>query len=159
MGEANPIIRYLIIYPLLYIISFIDAIIDLFTRNSKNKRFSSSKLIDKTKSSATYRSSDSNDLVKLNEPKSNLYLKFQECTTKFPDLDTMGVREIYSIDEEVQENGKKFKKLNMGEYKWMKYSQILKRVDNLANGLLKIGLKSGDNIGNVFILKNLSLFG
>ena len=41
----------------------------------------------------------------------------------------------------------------MGEYKWMKYSQILKRVDNLANGLLKIGLKSGDNIGNVFYKK------
>ena len=152
MSEAKPIIRYLIIYPILYIISFIDTIIEFIIRKSKEKRFSSSKLVEKTDSSTSYRSPYVNDLIKLKEPKSNLYLKFQECTQKFPDLETMGVREIYSIDEEVQENGKKFKKLNMGEYKWMKYLQILNRVDNLANGLLKIGLKSGDNIGNIYIV-------
>jgi len=146
MGEAKPIIRYLIIYPILFIVSLIDTIIDLIFRRSKEKRYSSSKLIEKSKSSTTYRSPHAEDLIKLNEPKCNLYIKFQECTRKFPQLDTLGVREVFSIDEEVQENGKKFKKLNMGEYRWTNYDQILRRVDNLANGLLKIGLKSGDNI-------------
>jgi long-chain acyl-CoA synthetase len=146
MVEAKPIIRYLLIYPLLYIISFIDTIIDLIFRKSKEKLYSSSKQVGKSESSTTYRSPHVSDLIKINEPKCNLYIKFQECTRKFPLIDTLGVREIFAIEEEVQENGKKFKKLNMGEYKWMKYDQILKRVDNLANGLLKIGLKSGDNI-------------
>lgn len=147
MVEANAILRYLLIYPLLYLISFIDSIINLFKNSKKTKQFSSSIQVAKDSSSSTYRSPKGLRLFKLpDDNKLNLYLKFQECTKKYPDLETMGVRELISIDEEVQDNGKTFKKLNQGDYKWMKYSRILKRVDNLANGLLKIGLKSGDNI-------------
>ena len=59
---------------------------------------------------------------------------------------TLGVREVLSIDDEVQSNGKVFKKLSLGSYKWTTYETALKRVDNLSNGLLNLGLKSDQNI-------------
>ena len=39
-----------------------------------------------------------------------------------------------------------FKKLSLGNYKWSTYETVLKRVNNLSNGLLKMGLKSNDSI-------------
>ena len=144
--EINPLLKYLVIYPLLYIVSFIDLIIGLFKGKIKLKNTGTSKLVEQNETSTTYRSSVGDTLTAVHDANSNLYLKFKQCTEKYPELETLGVREIFSIDEELQENGKTFKKFNMGSYKWMKYAHILNRVDHLANGLLKLGLKSGDNV-------------
>ena len=39
-----------------------------------------------------------------------------------------------------------FKKLSLGRYEWSTYETVLKKVNNLSNGLLKIGLKSNESI-------------
>lgn len=64
----------------------------------------------------------------------------------FGDVQTLGTREILSIDDEVQPNGKIFKKYDLGDYKWMSYDGIRKRILNFSNGLLNMGLKPKQNL-------------
>lgn len=52
-----------------------------------------------------------------------------------------------SIDDEIQLNGKVFKKYSLSsDYKWTTYEDVYARVNNLSNGLLSLGLKSNDKI-------------
>ena len=67
-------------------------------------------------------------------------------TKKFWNNKTLGVREILSIDDEVQPNGKVFKKFSLGGYKWSTYETTYEKVNNLSNGLLSLGLKSNDSV-------------
>lgn len=54
--------------------------------------------------------------------------------------------EIFSVEDDVQPTGKVFKKFSLGSYKWSTYETLHKRVNNLSNGLLNIGLKSDESI-------------
>ncbi|CAF0879313.1 unnamed protein product [Brachionus calyciflorus] len=66
---------------------------------------------------------------------------------KFKNRKTLGVREILNVDDTKQQNGKVFKKFKMNdEYKWLSYEEVLEQVDCVANGLLEIGVKSGDKV-------------
>ena len=57
------------------------------------------------------------------------------------------LREILSIDDDVQANGKVFKKFSLSpDYDWVTYEEALKRIRHISDGLLAVGLKSNDNI-------------
>ena len=58
----------------------------------------------------------------------------------------MGVRDLFSIDDEIQSNGKTFKKFELGNYKWQTYKIFHERVVNLSNGLLSTGISSKQNV-------------
>lgn len=58
----------------------------------------------------------------------------------------MGTREIISVDEEVQPNGRVFEKLNMGAYKWQTFGEVANRVGNVACGLTAMGHAHGHNL-------------
>ncbi len=68
-----------------------------------------------------------------------MFTEFKASAVKYADSTTFGVREVFSINDEMQPNGKVFKKLSMGKYNWTDYRTIEKRVENLSDGLLSFG--------------------
>ena len=47
----------------------------------------------------------------------------------------VGTRKVLSEHDEVQPNGKVFKKWEMGEYEWKSYAQIDEMANHFAKGL------------------------
>lgn len=145
--------KYLLIYPFLFIIGILDFLVGLVARNKydKYKEFPDknsvlSSLTNNNDPYSPYRSTLSTDLFRIDDNDINLYSEFLKAVDQFADMKTMGVREIISIDDEVQPNGKVFKKYTMNGYKWTNYDEVRQRVENFSNGLLHLGLKSDDNI-------------
>lgn len=146
------VLLYILIHPFLFIVNILDFIIGLILPYKyedcelPEKDAILSKLTDSSDPGSPYRSTLYPDLMTVDNPNSNLYTKFASCVEKFADLKTMGVREINSIDDEVQSNGKTFKKYSMGEYKWSTQTKMFEKINNFSNGLLSIGLKSEMNV-------------
>ncbi|KAI2656463.1 Long-chain-fatty-acid--CoA ligase 3 [Labeo rohita] len=53
---------------------------------------------------------------------------FESSVCRSPHLDCLGTRELLSKEDETQEDGRVFKKLILGEYRWMSYDQVYKEV-------------------------------
>ncbi len=147
------IYKYIIILPFLFVVSIIDFIIGLVVPYKyedpelPDKNALLSDLTDKSDPNSAYRSTLNPDLVHLDDPDTNIYEEFTKCVKKYWDKKTLGIREILSIDDEIQPNGKVFKKYSLSNnYKWTSYEDVFKRVNNLSNGLLSLGLKSNDRI-------------
>ncbi|XP_018426873.1 PREDICTED: long-chain-fatty-acid--CoA ligase 4 isoform X2 [Nanorana parkeri] len=66
---------------------------------------------------------------------------FHHAVTKFGTKDCLGTRELLSEENEKQPNGKVFKKLILGEYKWLSYEEVNTRVSHFGSGLAALGLK------------------
>uniref|UniRef100_A0ABI7XDV6 long-chain-fatty-acid--CoA ligase n=1 Tax=Felis catus TaxID=9685 RepID=A0ABI7XDV6_FELCA len=71
---------------------------------------------------------------------------FDHAVSKFGKKDSLGTREILSEENEMQPNGKVFKKLILGTYKWMSYLEVNRRVNNFGSGLTALGLKPKNTI-------------
>uniref|UniRef100_A0A804HI36 long-chain-fatty-acid--CoA ligase n=1 Tax=Homo sapiens TaxID=9606 RepID=A0A804HI36_HUMAN len=71
---------------------------------------------------------------------------FDHAVSKFGKKDSLGTREILSEENEMQPNGKVFKKLILGNYKWMNYLEVNRRVNNFGSGLTALGLKPKNTI-------------
>ncbi len=77
----------------------------------------------------------------------NLYEEFQKAANKYADNKILGVREKLSSELETQSDGKTLRKYKLAKsFSWMLYKDVLGCVDHLSNGLLALGLKSGENI-------------
>jgi len=53
----------------------------------------------------------------------------------------IGTRQVFREEDEVQSNGKMFKKLVMGEYRWKSYLQVNEIAANFGRGLRELGLE------------------
>lgn len=69
---------------------------------------------------------------------------FKKTCSKYNGKKSFGYREVYGEEDEVQPDGKKFKKQVLGEYQWFTYNQIDDRVENIARGFMANGVKPGD---------------
>ena len=58
----------------------------------------------------------------------------------------VGTRKVLSEEDEVQPNGKVFKKWEMGEYEWKSYLQIEEMATNFGKGLRELGLQPYERI-------------
>lgn len=65
------------------------------------------------------------------------------------DKKCLGTRDILGEEDEVQKNGKVFKKFNMGEYKWRSYIDVQITAVNFGRGLRELGQE---------VLKNVVIF-
>uniref|UniRef100_A0A672NMI0 long-chain-fatty-acid--CoA ligase n=1 Tax=Sinocyclocheilus grahami TaxID=75366 RepID=A0A672NMI0_SINGR len=74
---------------------------------------------------------------------------FESSVCRNPHLDCLGTRELLSEEDETQEDGRVFKKVILGEYRWMSYDQVYKEVRALGSGLAALGQKP---------LKNIAIF-
>lgn len=144
--------RHLVLMPFLHIVGVFDFIIGLIIPykyddpDLPEKNAKLTDLSDKKDPSSPYRSTLASELTRLTDKNTNIYLEFAKAARKYWYNQTLGTREVLSIDDEKQPNGKVFKKLSLGGYKWTTYENALSRVDNLANGLLNLGLKSDQKI-------------
>ena len=66
---------------------------------------------------------------------------FKRIVLEFGDKKCFGQRKLISEEEELQSNGKLFKKVVLGEYQWFSYNQVDVRVEHIAKGLLVNGDK------------------
>jgi long-chain acyl-CoA synthetase len=54
---------------------------------------------------------------------------------------------LHQVEETKDENGRDVEKLHLGEYSWITYAQLGKRVDDVASGLVEFaGLKAKDKV-------------
>lgn len=58
----------------------------------------------------------------------------------------LGTRDVLSEEDELQENGRVFKKYKMGEYKWRNFDEVELEALNFGNGLRGLGVKPKDNV-------------
>jgi hypothetical protein len=110
-GTAQLFLKYFIVFPLLLIIRLIDSAIGLiyprrcvFTDQPDiNSIFA--KLTNKNDPSSPYRSVCNADLIGVDDINTTLYSVFEKSCKDYPKIKTMGVREVFSIEEEQQSNG------------------------------------------------------
>ena len=144
--------KYLVIYPFLYLVGLIDFLIGLVLPYKyddpqlPDKDAVLSQQVDHTDPKSAFRSTLFPDLIRVQNKSANIFDELTNCVQQYQDTQTMGVRELLSIDDEVQPNGKVFKKYSLGDYKYMSLKDIYTRIVNVSNGLLSIGLKSEQKI-------------
>ena len=150
------ILKYFLVYPILYVIDWLDYTLDvLFVRAKRDAKFKGCPSPDEpytiqTESSETsvaYRSARRKELFRIDDENINLYDAIARSARKFADRPAMGAREIITMEDQKQPDGKTLKKQIMkNEYSWITYREMLDKIDHLANGFLHLGLKSNDNV-------------
>lgn len=58
----------------------------------------------------------------------------------------VGTREILSEEDEVQSNGRVFKKYRMGEYKWLSFFEAEMQSRNFGRGIREIGIQPREKV-------------
>ncbi|XP_068174186.1 long-chain-fatty-acid--CoA ligase 3a [Antennarius striatus] len=71
---------------------------------------------------------------------------FEYSATKFPKRHCLGTREVISEEDEPQSNGKMFKKVVLGEYRWLSYEDVFTAASQLGRGLTSLGQRPKYNI-------------
>ncbi|XP_039611902.1 long-chain-fatty-acid--CoA ligase 3a [Polypterus senegalus] len=71
---------------------------------------------------------------------------FEYAKTKFGKNDCLGTRELISEEDELQPNGKVFKKVILGQYNWMSYEQVYVAASQFGSGLAALGQREKANI-------------
>ncbi|KAG7457044.1 hypothetical protein MATL_G00242320 [Megalops atlanticus] len=71
---------------------------------------------------------------------------FQYAARRFPRRDCLGTREVLSEEDEPQPNGKVFKKVILGDYRWLSYEEAYQAAVRFGSGLAALGQKPQYNI-------------
>ncbi|KAK5868241.1 hypothetical protein PBY51_009273 [Eleginops maclovinus] len=71
---------------------------------------------------------------------------FENAARRFPRRHCLGTREVISEEDERQGNGKVFKKVVLGEYRWLSYQDVLTAASQLGSGLASLGQRQKNNI-------------
>ncbi|KAI7755841.1 hypothetical protein M8C21_023609, partial [Ambrosia artemisiifolia] len=71
---------------------------------------------------------------------------FEQACNQHADKNLLGTRKIISRETEVNQDGRSFEKLHLGDYEWMTYGQTFQVVCNFASGLMQIGHKTGERV-------------
>ena len=58
----------------------------------------------------------------------------------------LGTRQVLSEEDEMQENGKIFKKYKLGEYQWRNFIEVEQEALYFGNGLRKLGIRPKENV-------------
>jgi len=65
---------------------------------------------------------------------------------RYKEKKLLGTRDILGEEDEIQPNGKMFKKLELGDYRWMTYDEVDTMADNFGRGLRVLGQQPGQNL-------------
>ncbi|KAK4810198.1 hypothetical protein QYF61_010971 [Mycteria americana] len=133
------------VYLLISVYSMLVFIPWYFLTNAKKKKAMAKRLKAKPisdKPGSPYRSVTHLDsLANINIPGADTLDKlFDHALAKFGKKDCLGTREILSEENEMQPNGKVFKKLILGTYRWLSYEEVNEKVNRLGRGLTALGL-------------------
>ena len=65
---------------------------------------------------------------------------------RYRDKKLLGTRDVLGEEDEVQPNGKMFKKLELGDYRWLTYEEVDTMSDNFGRGLRVLGQRPRENL-------------
>ncbi|XP_013921370.1 PREDICTED: long-chain-fatty-acid--CoA ligase 4 [Thamnophis sirtalis] len=138
----------LVWFPLYFLINVYSALVFIpwyFLTNVKKKKAMAKRLKAKPVSDSPgspYRSiSHMESLANIDFPGVDTLDKlFELAVTKFGKKDCLGTREVLSEENEMQPNGKVFKKLILGNYRWLSYEETNQKVKHFGSGLVALGL-------------------
>ena len=65
---------------------------------------------------------------------------------KYPNNKCLGTRELLAEEDEMQPNGRVFKKVILGKYIWLTYTQVAEKLKKFGSGLQAIGHQQRQNI-------------
>ncbi|XP_050444011.1 fatty acid CoA ligase Acsl3-like [Adelges cooleyi] len=85
-------------------------------------------------------------LLIVREKIDTLYKVFHYAVAHYTDFSCLGTREILAEEDEVQTNGRTFKKYIMGDYKWMTFKELDIASDHFGNALISLGQQHKSNI-------------
>ena len=68
------------------------------------------------------------------------------AANKYSKKPLLGTREILKIEDEIQKNGRMFKKYQLGDYRWVTYEDADTTIDYVGRGLRSMGLSRGMKI-------------
>ncbi|KAM8850388.1 long-chain-fatty-acid--CoA ligase 3b [Spinachia spinachia] len=71
---------------------------------------------------------------------------FEYAASRFPKRDCLGTREVLSEEDELQPNGKVFKKVILGNYNWLSYQETYEASKSFGSGLAALGQRPKCNI-------------
>jgi len=71
---------------------------------------------------------------------------FNYAVAKYGSKNCLGTRQVLGETEEIQKNGKMFKKLSLGEYNWMNYTQVHNISNKFGCGLRELGVQPQEAI-------------
>jgi len=71
---------------------------------------------------------------------------FQFVVKKYHDRKCLGTREVLKEHEERLSDGRVFQKLDLGEYNWMRYSDVNTYAEDFGLGIREIGVKPRSHI-------------
>ncbi|XP_047445729.1 long-chain-fatty-acid--CoA ligase 3b [Mugil cephalus] len=71
---------------------------------------------------------------------------FEYAARSFPHRDCLGTREVLSEEDEIQPNGKVFKKVILGNYNWLTYQEAYEAAKCFGSGLAALNQKPLCNI-------------
>lgn len=144
----NPILLYFIhfIISLYTILTYIPFYFLSESRQEKSNQIKAKPV--NSKPDSAYRSINSLDgLASVLYPGCDTLDKvFMYAKNKFKDKRLLGTREILNEEDEVQPNGKIFKKVILGHYNWLSYEDVFVQASNFGNGLQMLGQKPKTNI-------------
>ncbi|XP_056453518.1 long-chain-fatty-acid--CoA ligase 3b [Gadus chalcogrammus] len=71
---------------------------------------------------------------------------FEHAAMRFPARHCLGTRQLLSEEDELQPNGKVFKKVILGDYNWLSYQEVYQAAKSFGCGLAALGQKPQCNI-------------
>ncbi|XP_045580677.1 fatty acid CoA ligase Acsl3 [Salmo salar] len=71
---------------------------------------------------------------------------FEDASRRFHDRDCLGTREVVMEEDERQSNGKFFKKVILGQYRWLSYAETHRAAACFGIGLAALGQRAHNNI-------------
>ncbi|MGH0157134.1 UNVERIFIED_CONTAM: hypothetical protein FKN15_058519 [Acipenser sinensis] len=71
---------------------------------------------------------------------------FEFAKHRYKERDCLGTRELISEEDELQPNGKVFKKVILGRYNWLTYEETYLAAAHFGSGLAALGQKQKSNI-------------
>jgi long-chain acyl-CoA synthetase len=107
------------------------------------------KPITKDTKSITYRSTTEPGpvhITMLQEKIDTMAKMFDYVSRTYPNRKCLGTREILAEEDEVQPNGRVFKKYNMGGYRWKTFAEVNMLAENFGKGIRELGNNPGQNV-------------
>nr|XP_043614782.1 long chain acyl-CoA synthetase 9, chloroplastic isoform X2 [Erigeron canadensis] len=71
---------------------------------------------------------------------------FENACNQHGNKNLLGTRIVISREMEVNQDGRSFEKLHLGDYEWKSYGQVFQAVCNVASGLVQAGHKTGERV-------------
>ncbi|TRZ01288.1 hypothetical protein DNTS_030417 [Danionella cerebrum] len=150
--DASPVVVVLF-HAVVWFYSFISYIPYLLLRSSESQSLSKCSRRLKGRSMSGHPSGPYRDVAAIRglesclQPGMNTLEKvFEASVRRFPQSDCLGTRETLSEEDETQDDGKVFKKVILGEYRWRTYNQVYQEMRMFGSGLSALGQKPQKNI-------------